>query len=72
MKRQNEIAKELGISKSYLSMILSGKRKCSPDLAEKLQKTVGIHKVVNTSVWNRLYTRGSEVRVLYYPPYFCG
>ena len=36
MRRQKEIAKELGISKSYLSMILSGKRKPNPELVERL------------------------------------
>ena len=34
--KQNEIAKELGISKSYLSMILSGQRKANPKLMAKL------------------------------------
>jgi transcriptional regulator with XRE-family HTH domain len=34
MKRQNEMAKELGISKSYLSMMLSGQRKI-PEYMEK-------------------------------------
>ena len=40
MKRkvnQSQIAKQLGISKSYLSMILNGQRKCSPELASQLQ-----------------------------------
>jgi len=35
--KQREIAQELGISKSYLSMILSGQRKASPTLARKLK-----------------------------------
>jgi len=53
MKRlkQSQIAKELGISKSYLSMILSGERKCPPELVEKLQSIPGIHKVVNNPPW---------------------
>jgi len=53
MKRlkQVQIAKELGISKSYLSMILSGQRKCPPELIEKLQSIPGIHKVVNNQLW---------------------
>ena len=46
MKKQNEIAKELGISSSYLSMILRGKRKCPSDLVSKLQATPGIHRIV--------------------------
>jgi len=41
--KQCEIAKELGISKSYLSMILSGQRKIKPELAAKLSS----QKVVN-------------------------
>ena len=55
MKRlhQAQIAKELAISKSYLSMILSGQRKCPPELTEKLQSTPGIHKVVNNQLWTR-------------------
>ena len=41
--KQCEIAKELGISKSYLSMILSGQMKIKPELAAKLSS----QKVVN-------------------------
>jgi transcriptional regulator with XRE-family HTH domain len=39
---QKELAHSLGISKSYLSMILSGKRKCPSELLSKIssQKTV--------------------------------
>jgi len=53
MKRfiQAKVAQELRISKSYLSMILSGQRKCPPELIEKLQSTPGIHKVVNNQLW---------------------
>jgi len=53
MKRPNQvqIAEELGISKSYLSMILSGQRKCPPELIDKLQSIPGIHKVVNNQLW---------------------
>jgi transcriptional regulator with XRE-family HTH domain len=62
MKRLNqaEIAKELGISKSYLSMILSGQRKCPPEFMEKLQSIPGVHKVVNNQLWDMSYTQ--EVR----------
>lgn len=65
MKRLNQvqIAEELGISKSYLSMILSGQRKCPPEVIEKLQSIPGIHKVVNNQIWDRSYTqeaRGSN------------
>ena len=55
--RQSEIAKELGISKSYLSMILSGQRKCPPELMEKLQSTRGIHEIVNSQLWDMSYTQ---------------
>ena len=34
--KQNELAKKLGISRSYLSMILSGQRQASPGLAERI------------------------------------
>ncbi|MDD5510304.1 MAG: helix-turn-helix transcriptional regulator [Dehalococcoidales bacterium] len=40
MKRQNELAKELGISKSYLSMMLSGKRKIPEYLEDKICELV--------------------------------
>jgi len=49
--RQSQMAKELGISKSYLSMILSGQRTCPPELVSKLQSTPGVHKVVNNQAW---------------------
>jgi len=57
---QAGVAKELGISKSYLSMILSGQRKCPPELVEKLQSIPGIHKIVKNQLWDRSYTQ--EVR----------
>ena len=44
--KQTEIAKQLGISNSYLSMILNGKRQIKPELEAKLQSINGIHKVV--------------------------
>ena len=50
---QTQLAKQLGISKSYLSMILSGRRQCPPELMEKLQSTLGIHEVVNNQLWIR-------------------
>jgi transcriptional regulator with XRE-family HTH domain len=58
--KQSQIARELGISKSYLSMILSGQRNCPPELIEKLQSIPGVHKVVNNQLWDRSYTQ--EVR----------
>ena len=35
-KSQNQIAKELGISKNHLSNILNGKRTCSNELSSKI------------------------------------
>lgn len=35
-KTQNQIAKELGISKNYLSNILNGKRGCNSKLMERI------------------------------------
>jgi transcriptional regulator with XRE-family HTH domain len=49
--KQSQLAKELGISKSYLSMILNGQRKASPELVEKLQSVPGVHKVVTNPPW---------------------
>ena len=34
--KQIELAQQLGISKSYLSMILSGQRQCPTELVDKL------------------------------------
>jgi transcriptional regulator with XRE-family HTH domain len=50
---QIELARELGISKSYLSMILSGQRKCPPKLAQKLSS----QEVVNNRFRNMFYTQ---------------
>jgi transcriptional regulator with XRE-family HTH domain len=50
---QIQLAKELGISKSYLSMILSGQRKCPPKLAQKLSS----QEVVNNRFRNMLHTQ---------------
>lgn len=47
MLNQIQIANQMGISKSYLSMILSGGRKATPELVEKLQSIPDVHKVVN-------------------------
>ena len=45
--KQVELAQKLGISKSYLSMILSGQRRCPPELIGKLQSIPGVHNLVN-------------------------
>jgi len=62
MKRKSlrQIAKELEISPSYLSMIMKGQRKCPSELSGRLQSIPGVHKVVNNYACNSLYTQ--EVR----------
>ena len=46
--KQIELAKELGISKSYLSMILSGQRKANPELARKIS-SLEVHNFETSS-----------------------
>jgi len=58
--KQSQLAKQLGISKSYLSMILSGQRKCPIELMDKLQSTQGVHNLVN----NQLQFLPSKQRVV--------
>jgi transcriptional regulator with XRE-family HTH domain len=41
--KQYEMARELGISKSYLSMILSGQRKLNPELTQKLSSLLPVN-----------------------------
>ena len=58
--KQIELAKELGVSKSYLSMILSGQRKPNAELANKLRRYSGklVHKkTVNFEAKNSLRGR---------------
>jgi transcriptional regulator with XRE-family HTH domain len=40
--KQVELAQQLGISKSYLSMILSGQRIPNPELAQRIS-SLGVH-----------------------------
>jgi transcriptional regulator with XRE-family HTH domain len=58
--KQVELAKQLGISKSYLSMILSGQRKASPEMARKLSSL----KVVNFKARFCLEGRNSTTELL--------
>ena len=61
--KQSQLARGLGISRSYLSMILLGHRKCPIELAMKLQSVQGVHSLVNNDLWNMSYTqkvRGSS------------
>ena len=48
---QKELAVRMGISKSYLSMLLSGQRKVTPELVERLQAIPEVHKIVNFPLW---------------------
>jgi transcriptional regulator with XRE-family HTH domain len=47
--KQVELAKKLGISKSYLNMILKGRRQLTPQLLDKLQRIPEIHKICELS-----------------------
>jgi len=51
--KQSQLAKELGISKSYLSMLLSGQRKCPPELGEKLSSLGVVNFKANLSLRGR-------------------
>jgi hypothetical protein len=54
---QHRLAKELGISNSYLCMLLSGKRKVTQKLMNKLQLNYkNIHKIVNKNDFITLFT----------------
>ena len=58
--RQSELAKELGISKSYLSMSLSGERRGSPELVERISSL----KSVNFEAKSSLARRHSTAELL--------
>jgi len=51
---QTELASELGVSKAYISMVLSGKKKPSPRVAERLKK---VNNLVNSEAEERLKIR---------------
>ena len=57
--KQIELAQRLGISKSYLSMILSGQRRCPPELTYKLSS----QGIVNFEAELSFARRKSGVRV---------
>ena len=42
-KSQTEVAREAGVSRSYLSHILAGRRRASIDVAERLARVTGKH-----------------------------
>ena len=51
--KQIELSKRLGISRSYLSMILSGQRPCSPELADKISSLIFVNNKANLSFARR-------------------
>jgi transcriptional regulator with XRE-family HTH domain len=59
MRTQNEIAKELGISKSYLSMILSGQRRIPEHLEKPLSELV--HKNQIQTVPSKQWVESSSL-----------
>jgi len=61
--KQTELAKELGISKSYLSMILNGQRKPNPGLGRKLSSL----EIVNSKAKKCFTRKRSLVQVQYCP-----
>ena len=50
---QSQLANQLGISKSYLSMMLSGQRKCPPELVDKLSSLGVVNFKANLSLRGR-------------------
>ncbi len=68
MKRlkQSQLAKELGVSKSYLSMILSGQRKCPPELMDKLSSLGVVNFEARLSLRGRCPKPLDECATLFY------
>jgi len=58
---QNAIAQRLGISKSYLSMILSGQRKASPELANKIRSLLPVNSTRRILLHTQEVTGSSPV-----------
>jgi transcriptional regulator with XRE-family HTH domain len=58
MMRQADLAKELGVSKAYVSLLLSGKRKPSKRVAERLKQ---VNLTVNNECGNGLKIRWAEL-----------
>ena len=56
--RQADLAKELGVSKAYVSMLLSGKRNPSKKVAQKLKQ---VNFMVNDECGNGLKIRWAEL-----------
>ncbi len=51
--RQTEVAKQCGISKSYLSMILSGQRNCPPELEKRIRSQIPVNSVAKLCLEGR-------------------
>jgi len=51
--KQVELARRMGISKSYLSMILNGQRNCPPELAEKISSQLPVNSKARLSLRGR-------------------
>lgn len=48
--KQTDIAKELGVSRSYISAVLKGKKKCNERIAEVLNKYYDLTWIEHTKV----------------------
>jgi len=51
--KQQELADDMGISKTVLSQIIHGKRNITPDIALKLERSLGI----NAELWMKLQVK---------------
>lgn len=56
--RQADLAKEVGVSKAYISLLLSGKRKPSKRVAERLKQ---VNFTVNNECGNGLKIHWTEL-----------
>lgn len=65
--KQSQIAKELGISKSYLSMILSGKRQCTPELMDRISSQLPVNSKARLSLRERCPKPLDECATKTYP-----
>ena len=62
--RQSQIAKKLGISKSYLSMILSGQRKCPTELVAKISSQLPVNSSFSFCGSGKALAKEAESRSL--------
>jgi transcriptional regulator with XRE-family HTH domain len=58
---QADLAKEVGVSKAYISLLLSGKRKPSKRVAERLKQVKQVNFTVNSECGNGLKIRWAEL-----------